>query len=59
MSVTCELGLTVTEIERIRYLPGDGEGGLLTEGHAAVGVEDALVPACERSVSMFMCNVDV
>jgi hypothetical protein len=27
--------------------PSDGQGGLLSEGHAAVGAEDALVPALD------------
>lgn len=32
-------------------LPGDEESGLLAEGHAAVGLNDALVPTC-RGVSI-------
>jgi hypothetical protein len=31
-------------------LPSDEESGLLTEGHAAVGLDDALVPTCVLSV---------
>ena len=29
----------------MRYVPSDGQGGLLAEGHSTIGVEHTIIPA--------------